>query len=76
MFGLIEHPGVGSYPAPRSPLEFSASGRLAIRRAPLLGEHTEELLADVLGLSDAEIGGLVERRVVAGVDSSAVAAAR
>jgi 2-methylfumaryl-CoA isomerase len=76
MFGLVEHPGVGSYPAPRSPLEFSASGRMEIRRAPLLGEHTEEILADVLGLSDAEIGGLMDRRVVAGVDSSAVAAAR
>jgi 2-methylfumaryl-CoA isomerase len=77
MFQVVEQPGVGSYPAPRSPLEFSVSGRLPIRRAPLLGEHTEEILASVLGLSDAEIGGLIERGIVARADQElAVAAAQ
>jgi 2-methylfumaryl-CoA isomerase len=66
MFEEIEHPGVGTYMAPRSPLDFSEDGRLPVRRAPLLGEHTEEILADVLGLSGSEIGGLVDRGVVAG----------
>ena len=39
--------------------------RLPARRAPQLGEHTEEVLADVLGLSDAEIGRLHDDGVVA-----------
>ena len=32
--------------------------REPVRRAPLLGEHTAEVLADLLGLTDAEIGRL------------------
>jgi 2-methylfumaryl-CoA isomerase len=51
---------------PGSPLDFSELGRLPVRRAPLLGEHTEEILADVLGLSSAEIGRLHQAGTVAG----------
>ena len=43
----------GPTSCPASPLNFSAAGRLPARRAPLLGEHTEEILADVLGLGEA-----------------------
>jgi 2-methylfumaryl-CoA isomerase len=35
-------------------------------RAPVLGEHTEEVLADVLGLSGSEIGRLYDGGIVAG----------
>ena len=35
-----------------------ASPRQAPRPAPLLGEHTDEILAEELGLSPAEIGAL------------------
>ena len=62
MFSTLEQPGIGSYLVPASPLNFSAAGRLPARRAPLLGEHTEEILADVLGLSEAEIGRLFDAR--------------
>ena len=51
---------------PASPLDFTAAGRLPARRAPLLGEHTEEILADVLGLGEAEIGRLFDAETVAG----------
>jgi len=37
-----------------------------VRRAPILGEHTEEVLADVLALSATEIGRLRDAGVVAG----------
>lgn len=47
MFDVVEHPGVGRYLMPRSPLDLSASGRVPARRAPLLGEHTEEVLAEI-----------------------------
>ena len=66
MFEDIEHPGVGHYLAPRSPLDFTRSGRLPVTRAPALGEHTEEILADVLGLDDTEIAALFDRGTVAG----------
>jgi 2-methylfumaryl-CoA isomerase len=72
MFSTIEQPGIGSYLVPASPLNFSAAGRLPARRAPLLGEHTEEILADVLGLADAEIGRLYEAGTVAGAGEPAV----
>lgn len=66
MWGEIEHPGLGPYLAPASPLGFSVSGRVPVRRAPVLGEHTEEVLARDLGLSGTEIGRLHDDGVVAG----------
>jgi 2-methylfumaryl-CoA isomerase len=66
MFEELEQPGIGTYLMPGSPLAFGAVERVPVRRAPLLGEHTEEVLADVLGLSDAEIGRLHDEGVVAG----------
>lgn len=65
MFEQVEQPGIGTYLMPASPLDFSSSGRLPPRRAPDLGEHTDEVLAGVLDLTDAEIGRLHERGVVA-----------
>ena len=66
MFEEVEHPGVGRYLMPGSPLDFVGRERLPVRRAPLLGEHTEEILAEVLGLSQREIGALHDQGVVAG----------
>jgi 2-methylfumaryl-CoA isomerase len=58
MWTTTEHPGVGHYLMPGTPLDFSGVARVPVKRAPLLGEHTGEILAGVLGLSDAEIGKL------------------
>ena len=66
MFSEVEQPGIGRYLVPGSPLEFAASTREPARRAPILGEHTDQVLADVMGLSDAEIGRLRDRKIVAG----------
>ncbi len=66
MFERVEQPGIGNYLVPGSPLEFGAFERLPPRRASLLGEHTDEILADILGLSDAEITRLHEKKIVAG----------
>jgi 2-methylfumaryl-CoA isomerase len=65
MWEEVEHPGVGRYRMPGTPLDFSAVPRTPVRRAPALGEHTAEVLNDVLGLSDAEIGRLADDGVVA-----------
>ena len=66
MFSEVEQPGIGTYLMPGAPLAFSSAERLQARPAPLLGEHTDEVLAGVLGLSDGEIGRLHDDGVVAG----------
>ena len=66
MFEQVEQPGIGTYLMPGSPLDFGAVERVPVRRAPLLGEHTEEILCDVLGLSATEVGRLHDSGVVAG----------
>ena len=71
MFAEVEHPGVGKYIMPGSPLDFSAQPRVPVRRAPLLGEHTDEVLAQVLGLSSREIASLHDQGIVAGLASKA-----
>jgi 2-methylfumaryl-CoA isomerase len=68
MFDWVHQPGIGTYLMPTTPLRFAACERLAPRRAPLLGEHTDEVLADVLGLSASEIARLHDRGIVAGPD--------
>jgi 2-methylfumaryl-CoA isomerase len=70
MFEAVEHPGVGRYLMPATPLHFSGLPREPVRRAPLLGEHTGQILAELLGLGDAEIGRLHDRGVVAGSPGS------
>lgn len=66
MFGRVEQPGIGEYLVPGSPFEFGEFERSAPVRAPVLGEHTDEILSGILGLSDHEISQLHEARVVAG----------
>ncbi len=66
MFAEIEQPGIGSYLVPGSPLEFSNLERLPPTRAPVLGEHTDEVLTEILGLTDSQIGKLRDSGVVAG----------
>jgi 2-methylfumaryl-CoA isomerase len=46
MLTLVEHP-VGTYLTPASPLTFSVSGRLPARPSPQLGQHTDEVLAEL-----------------------------
>lgn len=65
MFADITQPGLGVVRAPGSPLSFSAVGRTPPRPAPVLGEHTVEILAEELGMSEAEIGRLHDAGVVA-----------
>ena len=70
MMARVTHPCGHTYLTPGSPAIYSATPRAAVRRAPRLGEHTGEVLADVLGLATHEVGALVERGVVA-VDTDA-----
>lgn len=67
LFTQVEQPGIGSYRMPGSPLWFSRNAHPDAQPAPRLGQHTDEILAGVLGLSAAAIGELHDRRLVAGV---------
>ena len=71
MWEDVEQPGIGVYRTPGTPLDFSAVPRTPVRRAPLLGEHTEAVLAGVLGLSDIEIARLVDAGTVEGLAGAA-----
>jgi 2-methylfumaryl-CoA isomerase len=66
MFAEVDQPGIGTYLMPGSPLEFGACARVPPARAPLLGEHTDEVLSSILGLSGGAIGRLHDEGVVAG----------
>jgi 2-methylfumaryl-CoA isomerase len=63
LFARVEQPGVGKLLTPASPLDFSGGGRLEPLAAPSLGEHTEAVLADVLGLDAAAVERLLETGV-------------
>lgn len=68
VFAELHQPGVGRVLAPGVPLAFSGAPRPDPRPAPRLGEHSDAVLAEVLGLSAAAIGELHESGVVAGPD--------
>lgn len=64
MFHRVAQPGVGEVLAPAIPLDFSAVPRVPAQPAPMLGQHTEAVLLDVLGMSSAEFGRLHDAGVV------------
>ena len=65
MFGMVDQPGVGRILVARSPLAFNAVPRETPVPAPRLGEHTDEVLAEVLGMSSSQIGVLHDKGIVA-----------
>jgi crotonobetainyl-CoA:carnitine CoA-transferase CaiB-like acyl-CoA transferase len=64
VFETIDHPIAGEQQYPSRPFIMSASPRPPARRAPLLGEHTMEVLCDELGYSREEVGRLRAQGVV------------
>ncbi len=50
----VDHPERGKYLTVGCPVKLSASPA-DVQRSPLLGEHTNEILKDVLGLSEEEV---------------------
>jgi crotonobetainyl-CoA:carnitine CoA-transferase CaiB-like acyl-CoA transferase len=58
----FDHPVAGKFRTVGPPIEFSRT-QGEIRRPPMLGEHKDEILAE-LGFSSAEIAGFKEKKVV------------
>jgi formyl-CoA transferase len=50
----VDHPQRGKYLTVGNPIKLSDSPA-EVRRSPLFGEHTEEVLKTIVGLSDEEI---------------------
>jgi 2-methylfumaryl-CoA isomerase len=63
VLGEVDQPGIGPVVSARSPVRMGSSyGEPAA--APTLGQHTDEVLAEVLGLDGAELAALHDRGVV------------
>ncbi len=63
----VEHPAAGAMKLLGSPIKFPGA-ETKLHRAPYLGEHTREVLADLLDLEARELEDLRERDVVSWTD--------
>jgi formyl-CoA transferase len=70
----VDHPTRGKYLTVGNPIKLSDSIS-EVTRSPLLGEHTEEILTDVLGYSGSELEDLKASGAITAPDKSASAAA-
>jgi formyl-CoA transferase len=64
MVADVPHPTAGSFKMVASPMKLSETPCEIKRHPPLLGEHTDELLAEVLGYDTEKISSLKENGVI------------
>jgi len=64
VFSDVTHPSGRTYRTPGYPASFGAMERRPPTAAPMLGQHTQEVLSKVLSLPDYAISDLHERGVV------------
>jgi formyl-CoA transferase len=70
----VDHPTRGKYLTVGNPVKLSDSPA-DVRRSPLLGEHTEEILRSVLGYSDIELAEIKTSGAITAPDKPAKAEA-
>lgn len=63
-FQYLDHPEMGTYATDRSELVLSLTPGQIDRPAPLLGQHTEQVLTDIIGMADKEYRSLKEDGVL------------
>lgn len=61
----VEHPVCGSMKLVNTPVKFSQSTPSIRTPPPLLGQHTDEILQDIVGISETDISVLRQEGVVA-----------
>ncbi|MFV3126301.1 CoA transferase [Niveispirillum sp. KHB5.9] len=66
LFARVDHPGIGRMLTAASPIDSSACEPVPPAAGPILGQHTDEVLADALGLGDGQLADLHDRGVIAG----------
>jgi succinate---hydroxymethylglutarate CoA-transferase len=64
MIETVKHPAIGELKLVGMPYKFSGTPASVRRPPPILGEHTEEILREELGLDAAAIAGLRRDRVI------------
>jgi formyl-CoA transferase len=70
----VDHPGRGKYLTVGNPIKLSDSPA-DVRRSPLLGEHTDEILRKVLGYSDKDVAEIKVSGAITAPEKPAKAAA-
>jgi 2-methylfumaryl-CoA isomerase len=70
VFAVIDNPSGHSYPVPGSAATLPGKLRGTPIRAPQLGEHTDEILGEILGFSAGTIGRLHDQGIVASAPSN------
>ncbi|SAK96086.1 L-carnitine dehydratase/bile acid-inducible protein F [Caballeronia hypogeia] len=65
LFSMLDHPSGLRYPAPGAAATFHGAQRQGVVRAPRLGEHTDQVLSEVLSLSSACIGEMHDAGLIA-----------
>lgn len=60
----VPHPAAGAIPLIANPIHLSATPIEYHRAPPLLGQHTREILRELLAMSDADIDGLARERII------------
>jgi 2-methylfumaryl-CoA isomerase len=68
LFKTVAQPNLNgvAFPIPGAPMWFEDLKRLEPAPAPRFGQHTDEVLADILGLTASSIGDLHDRHIVKG----------
>ena len=70
MFQRQHHPGLGPLLTPGSPLAFGDGSRAALEPAPLLGQHTDQVLREIVGCSEHDLRRLHHHNIVAGPEEA------
>jgi crotonobetainyl-CoA:carnitine CoA-transferase CaiB-like acyl-CoA transferase len=60
----LDHPEVGRRPYPGPPAKFRNTPLTPTKAAPLLGEHNEDILKGVLGVSDERYQELLDAHII------------
>jgi len=63
MIVTVEHPKRGKFTLPGWPVKMSDS-HVAVDRAPLLGEHSDEIYSEWLGFSASDLADLRAREII------------
>lgn len=65
VFETVEHPTAGSFETVSAPFRMPGNDEVGVRGpAPEKGQHSEQILSDLLGYSEAEIAELAAKNIV------------